>query len=161
MDEELKSAFFIFILVGIIIYTFFLNFENDVNTQRISNLTDKWIENVTIEKNPNKVANMFCSDAKLVATVSKIIRRGFDIEQYFNFFTNLPNIEVLERNYNIQKITENVYINTAFLKWYWEGLVKPITVRMTFVFRDKCIVQLHASQLPEFNKDIYQISGYS
>ena len=161
MNKELTSAFFMFILVGIIIYMLFLNFENDVNTQKISNLTDEWIQNVTIKNNPNKVANMFCSDAKLIATVSKIIRRGYDIEKYFNFFVNLPNIEVLERNYHIQKISENVYINTAFLKWNWEGLVEPLIVRMTFVFRNKCIVQLHASQLPEFNKDLYEISGYS
>ena len=161
MNKELTNAFLVFILLGIISYAFFFNFENDVNTQRIANLTDEWIKNVTIINNPNKVANMFCSDAKLIATVSKIIRREFDIEQYFNFFANLPNIEVLEKNYNIQKITEDVYINTAFLKWYWEGLVKPLNVRMTFIFRNKCIVQLHASELPEFNKDLYIISGYS
>ena len=161
MNKELANGFLTLILLSLIIYTFYINLEIDVNTQRIANLTDELINNVTIEKNPNKIANMFCSDGKLITTDSKIIRKGLDIEQYFNFFANLPNIEVLERNYNIQKVTENVYINTAFLKWYWEGLVKPITVRMTYVFRDKCIVQLHASQLPEFNKDLYQISVYS
>lgn len=153
MNKELANGFLTLILLSLIIYTFYINLEIDVNTQRIANLTDELINNVTIEKNPNKVANMFCSDAKLIATGSKLIRRGIDIELYFNFFANLPHIEVLERNYNIQKITNDVYINTAFLKWYWEGLVKPINVRMTFIFRNKCIVQLHASQLPEFNKD--------
>ena len=118
MNQELTHAFFMFILLGIIIYAFFLNFEIDINTQRIANLTNEWIENVTIRNNPNKVANMFCSDAKLVATVSKIIRRGLDIEQYFNFFVNLPNIEDLvvdreERGKNIAQQLINKCIEYA------------------------------------------------
>ena len=80
MNKELANGFLTLILLSLIIYTFYINLEIDVNTQRIANLTDELINNVTIEKNPNKVANMFCSDAKLIATGSKLIRRGIDIE---------------------------------------------------------------------------------
>lgn len=151
MNNELRNPFFGFVLLLIISLVFFSNIENDVNFQKISNITDEWIKNITVRKNPNKVANTFCNNAKLIDLVSKIIRRGVDIEEYFNFFVNLQNIKVLERNYNIQKITNNVYVNTAFLKWYWDGLVKPVIIRMTFVFKNNCILQLTADELPEFN----------
>ena len=57
------------------------------------------------------------------------------------------------------KITNNVFVNTAFITWYWDRLEQPITARMTFIFRDKCIFQLHSSVLPEINQNLLNISG--
>jgi hypothetical protein len=146
----------LFLIVVIICYIIF-NFTN--NEQNIEKLTDNWIEMVTIENNPTKVAELFCSDGSLVGTVSKEIRTKENIKAYFNFFAKLPGIKVISRTYNISKISSNVYTNTAFITWNWDGLNEPIIARMTFIFRGNCIFQLHSSALPELNEDLLHISG--
>ena len=127
-------------------------------SQDITTLTDNWIKAVTVEHNPEAISKLFCPDGNLVGTVSQIKRQGKDIKRYFEFFSKLPGIRVVKRQYNISKITNNVYLNTAFVTWMWDGLEKPIIARMTFIFRGKCIFQLHSSALPEVNEDLYKIS---
>ena len=149
--------FILFLIVVIIGYIIFNRLTN--NEQNIEKLTDNWIEAVTIQNNPTKVAELFCSDGSLVGTVSKEIRTKENIKAYFNFFAKLPGIKVISRTYNISKISSNVYTNTAFITWNWDGLKEPIVARMTFIFRGNCIFQLHSSALPELNEDLLYISG--
>lgn len=145
----------IIIIISMSIY----NSKKTVITgKNIENLTNVWINAVTKKNNPAEVAKLFCSDANLVGTVSQIKRRGDDIKKYFDYFAKLPGIQVINKKYNISKITSNVYLNTAFITWSWDGLEEPITARMTFIFRDKCIFQLHSSALPDLNKDLLKIS---
>lgn len=146
----------VIITLALIIYNSFA-----VNTTKkdINNLTDNWIKEVTINNSPEGVYNLFCNDATLLGTVSKVKRRGKDIKKYFDYFAKLPSIKVINREYNISQIVNNVYVNSAFITWSWKGLEKPIVARMTFIFRNKCIFQLHSSGLPELNKDLYKISG--
>jgi hypothetical protein len=148
-----------FILFCIITYFIYNNYYNLLTHQDISNLTDKWIYEVTIINSPENIQTLFCKDGSLVGTVSKIIRTGEDIKFYFNYFSKLPGIKVVNKKYNIMKITNNVFLNTAFITWTWNGLKEPITARMTFIYRDKCIFQLHSSVLPEINKNLVNISG--
>ena len=147
------------ILICIIIYFLYNNYYNLLTHQDISMLTDKWIYEVTVNHNPENIQNLFCKDGSLVGTVSKVIRTGYDIKFYFNYFAKLPGIKVINKKYNIMKITNNVFLNTAFITWSWDGLEQPITARMTFIYRDKCIFQLHSSVLPEINKNLLNISG--
>ena len=149
----------IVVLVMVIICMIMSNMSLDITSQKISNLTDLWIRQVTIENDPHAVANMFCSDGALIGTLSKTKRLGEDIKLYFNFFVNIPGIKVLSKKYYITNVTNNVYINTAFITWKWDELDKPVVARMTFIFRDECIFQLHASVLPDFNDELYRISG--
>ena len=81
-------------------------------------------------------------------------RQGMYIKKYFDYFAKLPEIKVIDKIYNISGVASNVYINTAFVTWNWKGLKKPVVARMTFVFRNKCIFQLHSSALPDMNKDL-------
>jgi hypothetical protein len=129
-----------------------------ISTNEITKLTDAWIKEVTVNHNPDAISKLFCSDGNLVGTVSQVKRRGQDIKKYFDYFAKLPGIQVINKKYNISKITSNVYLNTAFITWSWDGLEEPITARMTFIFRDKCIFQLHSSALPDLNKDLLKIS---
>ncbi len=62
------------------------------------------------------------------------------IKEYFKFFTSLPGIKVLNREYNMSKINNNYFINTAMITWYWEGLDKPLVVRMSFIYKNDCIL---------------------
>jgi len=148
-----------FILFCIITYFIYNNYYNLLTHQDISNLTDKWIYEVTIINSPENIQTLFCKDGSLVGTVSKIIRTGEDIKFYFNYFSKLPGIKVVNKKYNIMKITNNVFLNTAFITWKWDSLKEPVTARMTFIYRDKCIFQLHSSVLPEINKNLVNVSG--
>jgi hypothetical protein len=133
----------------------------DTTDKDISNLTDNWINAVTINHDPQEIASLFCNDGNLVGTVSQVKRKGDDIKQYFQYFAKLPGIKVISKQYNISKVTSNVFINTAFIDWDWNGLDKPITTRMSFVFRDKCIFQLHSSALPDLNEKLLKVSNMS
>jgi len=126
------------------------NHENQVD--RIHKLTNLWIYEVTINKDPWSVYNLFCKNATLLGTVSQTLRTGHRIKEYFDYFAKLPKLEVLNKKYNITKVNDLVYINTAFVTWTWEGLPKPIVARMTFTYNDNCIIQLHSSMLPKVNK---------
>ena len=141
---------FVIILAIVVIYLIF----NRTNESSIKKLTDLWIYNVTKKNDAYVVYNMFCSDGNLVGTVSQTIRRGSSILDYFRFFAKLPNIQVIDKKYTIDKITSNVFINTAFVTWKWDGLDEPIIARMSFIFRNNCIYQLHSSALPEVNEEL-------
>jgi hypothetical protein len=132
--------------------------KNKVSPEEIAKMTDLWIKEVTEKHNPEAISKLFCIDGNLVGTVSQIKRNGKDIKRYFDYFAKLPGIKVVSKEYNISKVVDNVYINTAFITWSWDGLEKPIVARMSFVYRNKCIFQLHSSALPELNKDLYKIS---
>ena len=147
----------IIILLLVIIYqihkSIFSISDNDIST-----LTDNWCNEVTLTHNPETIASLFCSDGNLVGTVSQVKRKGLDIKRYFNYFAKLPNIKIVKKEYNISKVTNNVFINTAFITWIWDGLENPIVARMTFVFRDNCIFQLHSSALPVLNEKLLEVS---
>jgi len=146
----------ILIIIGII-YIVYKMFSN--SKQNIANLTDRWINAITVNHNSIETSDMFCSDGTLVGTVSRELRNYNDIKLYFDYFANLPGIKVISRQYNISKITSNVYLNTAFITWEWDGLKEPIVARMSFIFKNNCIYQLHSSILPELNEDLLKISG--
>ena len=147
----------IIILLLVIIYqihkSIFSFSDNDIST-----LTDNWCNEVTITHNPETISSLFCPDGNLVGTVSQVKRKGLDIKRYFNYFAKLPNIKIVKKEYNISKVTNNVFINTAFITWMWDGLENPIVARMTFVFRDNCIFQLHSSALPDLNEKLLEVS---
>lgn len=123
--------------------------NKNMTSHDISKLTDKWIYNVTIKNDADAVRQMFCDDGNLVATASKTIRQGRSILEYFKWFTNLPNIKVINKEYSITSITPEVYLNNAWVTWVWDGLDEPLVARMSFTFRKNCIYQLHSSVLPE------------
>ena len=161
MKPNLLNSFNILftIFICIIIYFLYNNYYNLLTNQDITMITDKWIYEVTVNHSPENIQTLFCKDGSLVGTVSKVIRTGYDIKFYFNYFAKLPGIKVINKKYNIMKITNNVFVNTAFITWSWNGLEQPITARMTFIFRDKCIFQLHSSALPEINNNLLNVSG--
>lgn len=149
-------------LIIIILVLIFLciNFNKSVISESdIIQLTNNWIHEVVINHDPERIARLFCSDGSLIGTVSQIKRKNHDIKLYFEYFAKLPNIKILSKTYNISKVTNNVFTNTAFITWLWDGIEQPITARMTFIFRDKCIFQLHSSALPDINQSLLKISG--
>lgn len=125
----------------------------------IAILTDEWINQVTIKNSSEGVSKMFCPDGNLIGTVSKMERTGVDIKKYFDLFTTKPGITVLDKKYNISRLGPGVFVNTAFITWFWSGLNEPVTARMTFVFREKCLFQLHSSVWPEVNDELFDINN--
>lgn len=143
-----KREIAISVVVFIILYALYKLLTRNADINRIRYLTDEWVKQVTVENDPMGVYKMFCDDAILLGTVSTKRRKGDEILDYFYFFAKLPNIEVISSNYNIQKIGNDVYTNTAIITWRWDNQ-EPIVARMTFIFRDNCIVQLHSSAMPD------------
>ena len=150
-------------VIGIVVLSVFLPTQTGVGLGRISKsdiaeLTDTWIRRVTVDHDPVAIGNMFCPDGNLVGTVSRVKRTGKHIQKYFDYFAKLPGIRVLRKEYNITEVTPQVYINTAFITWSWQGIEEPIVARMSFVFRERCIFQLHSSALPDLNEDLVRAS---
>ena len=152
----IKTIYLVVLLILIITYYCCFSGSNETD---IANLTDKWIYEVTVKHDPKAIYNLFCTDGNLVGTVSPGNRKGLDIERYFDYFAKLEGIKVINKQYNISKITNDVFVNTAFITWTWSGLDKPIVARMTFIYRNNCIFQLHSSALPDTNKSLLKISG--
>jgi len=118
---------------------------------------DKFL-NAVESNNPDEVYKLFCRDAVLMGTVSQVERKGEDILHYFEYFANLPNIRVLAKKYSVTAIEPDVQVNNAFVTWTWDGLEKPVVARMTFVVKNKCIFELHSSELPKENEKLYKVS---
>lgn len=145
----------LFILFLVLLFLYIKNYTQDPGN--IKNLTDLWCAAVT-NQDVDGVMNLFDKNATLVGTVSQIIRRGIDIRLYFNYFCNLPNIKIVNRQDNIQKIDSNTCVNIAYVTWMWDGLKDPIVARMTFVYHNNMLVHLHSSKLPEVNSDLVKLS---
>lgn len=126
--------------------------ESDIN-----GLTDEWIKQVTVNHDAEAVYKLFCSDARLLGTVSQTKRKGIEIKKYFEYFVNLPNIKVISKSYNIEKIANGIYMNNAFITWKWDTINEPIVARMTFIYKNNCIILLHSSVLPEYNATLKKV----
>ena len=126
----------------------------EIHSTDIETMTDAWIHEVVNRHDSEAIYKLFCSDGSLIGTVSQVKRKGRDIKKYFDYFAKLPGIRVVKKNYNISKVTRNVYVNTAFITWKWDAVETPVIARMTFLFRNKCIFQLHSSKLPEMNESL-------
>ena len=142
------------------VYTYYLYIQPKAITEKdISQSTDEWLEAVTVHHDPEMIYSMFCPDGNLVGTVSQMKRKGRDIQKYFEYFAKLPGIKVLSKQYNISRVSSDVFVNTAFITWKWDGINEPVVARMTFLFRDRCIFQLHSSKLPELNEKLLEMSN--
>lgn len=113
--------------------------------------TDEWLDFVSIDKNLNKVINCFSDDATLFGTFSHILSQNKLIEEYFKHFLSIKGLKVINKKYNIQRISNEIYINNTFITW--EILDKPnFTTRMSFIFKmingKFKIIHLHSSVLP-------------
>ena len=140
--------------------------------QQIEDATNSWAGAVTVENNPRLVAEHFCTDGILWGTRSRKIRVGNDkdgaIEQYFDYFAMLPGISVKKADYNIARITPDVFVNNAIVRMTEDGLDDPFDARMTFIYRHSddfklnngwCLFELHSSSFPERNESLKAIAN--
>jgi hypothetical protein len=129
----------------------------DKQGQTIIRLTKNFLNQVEVSKGRKdeveKIRKMFSADGVLLGTMSKMIRTEDDINEYFEWFTKLPKLKVKEAKYNIVKVTDDVYINNAFVQWNMDKQ-QPVKARMTFIFRKNKIVELHSSKLPTPPKEL-------
>ena len=159
IEIDNKNVLYLSIIIIIIIAIIIYKIIYTLNKKGIAKLTDIWCREVAETHNINNIYKLFCSDGNLIGTVSQIKRKGDDIKKYFEYFSNKPGLKIISKNYNISKVTSNVFINTAFIEWMWDGLTEPITARMTFIYRNRCIFQLHSSVLPDLNETLLKVSS--
>jgi len=155
--QKFKNKYIIIIIV-VLLLILILEYVYGNNYSSISLLTDNWINTVTIDKNPQKIYDLFSSDGILLGTVSRITRTGIDIKKYFDYFAKLPGLKVIRKKYDIKKITNNVFMNITYITWEWEGQ-EPLTANMVFIFKGNKIYYLNSSTLPEVNESLLKISG--
>lgn len=128
--------------------------------QKINKLINTWISTVTstqfknLNQKVNAISNLFTNDGILWGTVSTTIRYNSNdsLKNYFKYFAALPKLNVLRKQFNIKKIYDNVWVNNAYIEWYWDEIGEPIAARMTFICRktnnEYKIFELHSSVLP-------------
>ena len=132
-------------------------FSKNNSKRRVEMITNDFIYNVTKTNNSKSLNNQFCNNGYLIATLSRKTRRKTkhgDMKEYFDYLAKLKGISVLSKHYHIEKISKNVYLNEATVKWKWDAIKKPIVARMTFIIKNKCIFLLHSSGLPKLNRNI-------
>jgi hypothetical protein len=163
--------------------------------ENITAATNRWIDLVTNdnligedmsdENRIKMIGNLFCLNklngescstggiddfcASLFGTVSNQLRRGREnIENYFEYFANVPGLSARSINdpiFNIQKLSNDVYLNSALITWTWDDGpgsdgMDPLIARMSFIYKyqekplelneiNYCIVQLHSSAMPD------------
>jgi len=161
--NKLIKKNYVWIIVILILIIIFYVLEKGIGggpaaPSNIGRLTDNWIKAVTVDKDPNKIYNMFSSDGILLGTVSKITRRDKGIKKYFDYFAKLPGLKVVDKKYDISKITNNVFINNALLTWQWEGQ-EPLVANMVFIYRGDKIFYLNSNTLPALNEALLKVSG--
>lgn len=154
--STLNTFLIIFSFLLIIVLMYYILFMDTLSKNKVRDLTNDWIYDVTVRHNPDAVADRFADDGSLLATVSPNYRKGCDIVEYFKFFVNVPGIEVLHREYNISKVANGVWLNSAFVTWTWDALNgDSIVARMSFLYRNNKIFQLHSSISPEGHPELY------
>ena len=163
-NKSLIIALISIIFVICVIYVIFFSkktykYFKVVKKKDIEELTDEWIKEVTENHDPEAIYQLFCPDGNLVGTASQVKRKGRDIKAYFEYFAKLQGIHVISKQYNISHVSKDVYLNTAFITWKWDSIDEPVTARMTFLYKNRCIFQLHSSVLPEINKSLLKISN--
>lgn len=114
--------------------------------------TNIWLELVTAkDNNIDNVCDLFDKNAILLGTFSKDIRKKDDIQDYFNNFCSIPNLKVVNKKHNIEKISNDVYVNNIYVNWSYD-VNQKIDTRMTFIYlkeqKDWKIKLLHSSVLP-------------
>ena len=159
----------------------------------ITEVTNIWIDLVTNDNsigssnnNDNRISligDLFClttpdgeeckSDedycASLFGLSNKLIMGKSNIENYFIYFVNLPGLSARSINepiFTIQKISNDIYLNSVLITWTWEDGpgsedIEPLESRITFIYKydenrgnknkidNYCIIQFHSSQMPD------------
>jgi hypothetical protein len=157
MFSYIKMENIIGTLIGIVVVLAVLYHMKNGTKEGAMNVIQSWVDAVTVQKDPEQVADMFCPDGTLVGTVSSQIRSGPQIKEYFEYFAKLPGLKVLKMNpTKVQNVRMGVWLVTSFVTWEWEGLPEPIVARMSFLLRDGMIFQLHSSALPERPSELAQ-----
>lgn len=140
---------FIFILyilfITFILYKLKICISNRTNKKQIIiELTDKWLHNVSVEKNVENLYNMFYKKQNMIT--KKNNHEDHDLKKHLNFFINLPKIKILSKEYNISQVSENIYINTVYTKWTLRNK-EPIEFKIIFIFKNNYIFELHSSTI--------------
>jgi hypothetical protein len=162
MDNNVTLIFVLMLLIILSLLTVIGMNLNRYSETKIKELTDKFLDDVVVKNDPIACADNFCKNASLLATVSQTIRTGDDILTYFNFFAKLPEITTTKREFTTYKVSNNVWLNIAFVDFKWKNVPSvsgepeytEVSARMTFLYKNGCIFNLHSSQLPAVNASL-------
>jgi len=118
-----------------------------------------WVDHVTVDKDPKAVGSLFCPGAVLVGTVSRTLREGDRIAEYFEYFAKIPGLQSSVTEELLTVVDDRTDILNVFVDWTWTGGGEGLTARMSFVCNGGCISMLHSSVLPALNPGLVKVSA--
>mmetsp|Transcript_11841 Transcript_11841/g.17651 ORF Transcript_11841/g.17651 Transcript_11841/m.17651 type:complete len:256 (-) Transcript_11841:74-841(-) len=118
--------------------------------QQVEDILSSWDNAVSVENDAGKVADLFCNDGVLVATVSDHLRTARnEIKSYFEYFAVKGNKPVAKCSF-ISRNANNVFTDERTVQWNLQGNI--VCARMSFVVERRngnmCIQSLHSSLFP-------------
>jgi len=132
--------------------------------ESVDKATRHWCATVTsgAENNWQRVTALYADDALLWGTVSKDIRGGQDLIDYFKYFAHIPGLALMPGSYKSQvQVFGDEAINSGYYTFYipqTDGNVKAVPARFTFVYRRRAeptadgiewdIVNHHSAAVP-------------
>ena len=134
------SRVFLNIIKKIIIY------RNKIKTNNIIKITDEWFD-LLIKKDKNLLYNMFFKKNTIIVKLQKETKKN--INYCLEYFIKIPKTKILKREYNISKVSDNVYINTVFTSWEIKNNLynEILNLKIIFIFKNNLIFELHFSEI--------------
>jgi uncharacterized protein (TIGR02246 family) len=123
----------------------------------IAATTDRWLRTVTSgqPEAATEVMQLYAKDAILLGTTSAQIRdTPAEIKDYFDFFTQLPNLAVADVRSHI-RVYGDTAINSGYYSFSYDkaGQTKMLPARFTFVYQrvngEWLIEDHHSSAIPQ------------
>lgn len=111
--------------------------DDKLDEEKIKTITDNILKKITDGKNINDIINHFCK------------KDNENIREYFEYFTNIPGIKITNKTYNVMKISDEIYTNTAYVTWEWDNIAEPLNTKIILTFKGECIFQLFSDELPK------------
>jgi|LakMenEpi03Aug12_release.lakeMendotaPanAssembly.Ray.scaffolds.fasta_scaffold884790_2 hypothetical protein len=138
------------ILILFFILKIFLNiinkiktYRNKIKTNNIIKTTDKWFE-LLIKKDKDLLYDMFYKKNTIIVKLQDKETIKNNIKFFLDYFIKIPKIKILKKEYNISKISDNIYINTVFISWEINNSFnKNLNLKFIFIFKNNLIFELH------------------
>lgn len=140
------------ILILFFILKIFLNIINKIKTYRnkikknnIIKITDKWFELlIKTDKDKDLLYDMFYKKNTIIVKLQDKETIKNNIKFFLDYFIKIPKIKILKKEYNISKISDNIYINTVFISWKINNSFnKNLNLKFIFIFKNNLIFELH------------------
>jgi len=133
--------------------------QSEESELEVAETTDVWLDTVTSgdEEVVGETVALYAEDGILWGTVSEQVRdTPAEIQDYFEYFANLPDLSVSSYQGCVRTYDENFAINSGYYNFTFskDGETKEVPARYSFTYQKNDdnqweIIEHHSSALPE------------